>query len=338
MVKKIIIGVVVFAVLVLCGWKLFFSEGPVDDKLKDLNTTMEAYHMEGTMQIGEGEEVRNFFVTVDFKDGDTDCFRISLTDKDINQEQILLRNEQGVYVLTPVLNQVYTFKGDYPLNSPKPYLYHSFIEAMKGDYNVISNADGYTVSFNITYDNEPTWVKQEIKFSKDLKPIWTYVYDNENKIVAKVMFSNVDFAPTFKEDYFSVDANMNLAKENVSSSHVSTTIDDLPLIPAIDSTSSTLKEQTKVQDKDGTVSYILTYSGTKSYTVFQKLIEASKNENYQSITVSGKPIDTIYGFGTIEGDCLTYLYHDVSYEIYSQDLTVAEMVDVVTNMERVGVK
>lgn len=338
MVKKIIIGVVVFAVLVLCGWKLFFSEGPVDDKLKDLNTTMEAYHMEGTMQIGEGEEVRNFFVTVDFKDGETDCFRISLTDKDINQEQILLRNEQGVYVLTPVLNQVYTFKGDYPLNSPKPYLYHSFIEAMKGDYNVVSNADGYTVSFDITYDNEPTWVKQEIKFSKDLKPIWTYVYDSENKIVAKVMFSNVDFAPTFKEDYFSVDANMNSAKENVSSSHVSTTIDDLPLIPAIDSVSSTLKEQTKVQDKDGKVSYILTYSGTKSYTVFQKLIEASKNDKYQSITVSGKPIDTIYGFGTIEGNCLTYLYHDVSYEIYSQDLTVAEMVDVVTNMERVGVK
>lgn len=41
-----------------------------------------------------------------------------MIDKDINQEQILLRNKDGVYVLTPVLNQVYTFKGDYPLNSP----------------------------------------------------------------------------------------------------------------------------------------------------------------------------------------------------------------------------
>lgn len=338
MVKKIIIGVVVFAVLILCGWKLFFSEGPVDDQLKDLNTTMEAYHMEGTMQIGEGEEVRNFFVTVDFKDGETDNFRISLIDKDINQEQILLRNDQGVYVLTPVLNQVYTFDGDYPLNSPKPYLYHSYIEAMKGNYDVISNADGYTVTFDINYDNEPTWVKQEVKFSKDLKPIWSYVYDGENKIVAKVMFSSVDFAPTFKDDYFSVDANMNTAKENVSSSHVSTTIDDLPLIPAVDAVSSTLKEQTKVTDKDGNVSYILTYSGTKSYTVFQRLVQASKNEKYQSITVSGTPVDTIYGFGTIQGKCLTYLYHDVSYEIFSHDLTVAEMINVATNMERVGVK
>ena len=75
MVKKIIIGVVVLLVLVLCGWKLFFSEGKVDDKFKNLNTTMEAYHTEATMQVGEGEEIRNFFVTVDFKQDEIDNFR-----------------------------------------------------------------------------------------------------------------------------------------------------------------------------------------------------------------------------------------------------------------------
>lgn len=338
MLKKIIIGVVVFAVLILCGWKLFFSEGKVDDQLKNLNTTMEAYHMEGNMQIGEGEDVRNFYVTVDFKDDEKDLFRISLLDKDINQEQILLRNNEGVYVLTPVLNQVYTFKGDYPLNAPKPYLYHSFIDALKGNYEVINNVDGYTVTYDCKYDNEPTWVKQEVKLSKDLKPVWTYVYDKENKIVAKVMFTNVDFAPTFKDDYFTVDTNMSIAKDNVSSSHVSTSIEDLPLIPAVDSSVSTLKEQTKITDDSGKISYILTYSGSKSYTVFQTLVESNKEDNYQSITVSGTPIDTMYGIGFINGKRLSYLYHDVSYEIYSSDLSVSEMIDIVTNMERVGVK
>lgn len=337
MVKKIVIGVVVLAVLVLCGWKLFFSGGKVDDQLKDLNTTMEAYHMEGNMEIGEGEDQRNFYVSVDFKDAETDCFRISLTDKDINQEQILLRNESGVYVLTPVLNQVYTFKGDYPLNSPKPYLYHSFIKALDGKYDVSTMSDGFLITYDINYDNEPTWVKQEMKLSKDLKPVWSYVYNQENQVVVKVMFTKVDFAPTYQEDYFSVDSNMNIAKENVSSSHVSTTVDDLPLIPAVSSTSSTLKEQTKIIE-DGKVSYILTYSGTKSYTVFQTLVETSKAENYQSITVSGTPVETIYGIGYVNGKCLSYLYHDVSYEIYSNDLTVAEMVNVATTMERVGVK
>lgn len=338
MIKKIVIGVVVFAVLVLCGWKLFFSEGKVDDKLKNLETDMKTYHMEGTMQIGEGEDVRNFYVVVDYENDTTDNFRISLTDKDINQEQILLRNSEGVYVLTPVLNQVYTFEGDYPLNSPKPYLYHSFVDALNGDYEVTSNVDGFTVTYDIKYDNEPTWVKQEVKLSKDLKPVWTYVYDNENKIVAKVIFTNVDFAPVFDDKYFTVDSNMSIAKENISDSHVSTTIEDLPLIPVVDSSSSTLQEQTKITDNSGKVSYILTYSGVKSYTVFQTLVESHKSEEYKSIKVSGTLIDTLYGIGFMNGKCLNYLYHDVSYEIYSNDLSVAEMISVVTNMERVGVK
>ena len=53
MIKKIIIGVLVLAVLVLCGWKLFFSESKVDDQLKDLNTTMEAYHIKLKLLILE---------------------------------------------------------------------------------------------------------------------------------------------------------------------------------------------------------------------------------------------------------------------------------------------
>lgn len=338
MIKKIIIGVLVLAVLVLCGWKLFFSESKVDDQLKDLNTTMEAYHMEGNMEIGEGEELRKFYVMVDYnKNEEKDYFRISLTDKDINQEQILLRNDKGVYVLTPVLNQVYTFKGDYPLNSPKPYLYHSFVKALEGKYDVSNLSDGYLVSYDITYDNEPSWTRQEVKLSKDLKPVWTYVYDKDNQVVVKVLFTKIDFNPSFEKEYFDVDNNMKIAKDNVPEEHVSTSIEDLPLIPAVSSDSSTLKEQTKV-DIDGKISYILTYTGSKSYTVFQTLVDSAEGENYQSITVNGKPIETIYGIAYVEGKCLNYLYHDVSYEIYSNDLTVAEMIEVVTNMERVGIK
>ena len=81
-------------------------------------------------------------------------------------------------------------------------MYHSYVEAIKGKYDVINNADGYTVTFDTNYDNVPNWSKQEIKFSKDLKPVWSYIYDNENNIVVKVIFSKVDFAPTFADDYF----------------------------------------------------------------------------------------------------------------------------------------
>ena len=80
-----------------------------------MGDNLTCYHTEATKEIETKDEVRTFFVTVDYKlDEDKDLFRISLLDKNINQEQIMLRNKDGVYVLTPKLNQVYEFKGEYP--------------------------------------------------------------------------------------------------------------------------------------------------------------------------------------------------------------------------------
>ena len=66
------------------------------------------------MEFINGEDIRQFYVEVAYeKNEDVDLFRVSLLDKGLNQEQILLRNADGVYVLTPALNQVYEFKGLY---------------------------------------------------------------------------------------------------------------------------------------------------------------------------------------------------------------------------------
>ena len=43
---------------------------------------------------------------------DNQLFKVSLFDKNLNQEQILLRNEEGVFVVTPSLNQIFKFEGD----------------------------------------------------------------------------------------------------------------------------------------------------------------------------------------------------------------------------------
>ena len=126
-------------------------------------------------------------------------------------------------------------------------------------------------------------------------------------------------------------------KENVSSSHVSTSVNDLPFLPVSYSEESTLKEQTKVVE-NGKVSYILTYEGVKSYTVFQSIIDKSDVESYESITVDSEILMTTYGIGFIDGRCLKYIYNDMSYEIYSNDLTTSEMIGVIKTMEMAGVK
>ena len=131
MLKKIGIGLLVLALITVASYKLFFSKNPNKDLLSNMQRDISAYHMEATMDIITGEEERNFVVKVSYlKENNEDLFRISLFDKNINQEQLLIRNGDGVFVLTPTLNQIYKFKSDWPLNSPKPYLYHSMVSVL----------------------------------------------------------------------------------------------------------------------------------------------------------------------------------------------------------------
>lgn len=330
MVKKIIIGVTVLGVVLLAGYKLFTSFSSEDNKINEIKTNLNSYHMEASMKINDDEESKNFFVNIDYLKKDSNqYFRISLLDTDINQEQIFLRNDEGVFVLTPLLNQVYKFKGDYPLNSPKPYLYQSMLDALDGEHELKTLKDGYLLSFNPTYEHQKNWVKQDIKLSNEYKPVWVNIYDSNSSLLVAITFSKVEFDTTYEDNFFDVEENMTNARENLTDS--SSSLEDLPLIPTSLIGETTLQEQTEVTTSSNESMFILTYSGEKSYRVIQKLV--SPSSELTIYTPSAEFVDTIYGISYYGNNYLTYITGNIYCEIYSLDLQVSDMVDIATSME-----
>lgn len=335
MFKKILIGIVVVAVIALAGWRLFFSKDNVSKNIAERRENLTAYHMEATMDIQSSEDNRSYFVTTDYASFDNnDHFRVSLLDKNINQEQIILRNDKGVFVLTPMLNQVYQFKGDWPLNSPKPYLYHSMLSAFDGSHEIKKMDDGYLVNFKPNYENAPTWTKEDMKFSTDLKPLWINIYDDASNVVVKIVFSEVDFEPKYSENFFDVTANMEEARKNMSSSTMAQD-DDLPLYPAGADVSCVLKEETEATVSGDKV-YILTYEGSKSFTIVQNILEP--HEEMETQVINGSMVDILGVMGYTSGKNLTYAYNGVRYNIYSDSLSVNEMIEIACGMEVVTMK
>lgn len=335
MFKKIGIALLVLALVAVASYKLFFDKSPNGDLLKSMNKDVSAYHMEATMDIINGEDERNFVVKVSYlKENGEDLFRISMFDKNINQEQLLLRNDEGVFVLTPTLNQIYKFKSDWPLNSPKPYLYHSLVSVLDGDYDIKKVSDGYVITSLVDYSSNPTWYKQEIKLSKDYKPLWVQIYDKNNIVVVNVTFTLVDMEPSFDENMFNVDENMKTAKEEMTS-QVTSTLDDLPLLPTGVDINSSLKESTKAS-VSGSTKYILTYEGEKDFTIVEQM--SSIYDDVTTIEVDGELVELYDGFGVYSSNSLSYSYNGVNYKIYSNDLTVAELISIANGMEIVTIK
>lgn len=334
MVKKIIAGILAALVLILAAFKLFYNKDNAPKKIMEVRENLTSYHMEGNMEMNSHGDKRDFLVVVDYKkDGENDLFRISLFDKNINQEQIMLRNKEGVYVLTPSLNQVYSFKGDYPLNSQKPYLYHSMLQALDGDYNIEKVSDGYLLSFTPKYENSPTWVKEDVKLSSDFKPVWVNIYDNNNSIVCAINFTKVEFGVDLKDDDFNVEINMNKAKETAL--EISRSLEELPLMVVENITNSELQEKVTAT-VDGKTVFILSYRGNQNFTIIQSLLDDSKEINYQ--TVSGTLVNFEQGIGIYNESYLTYIYNGIKYEIYSDSLTVDEMIEIVSTIDLVEEK
>ena len=331
MIKKIISVLLVLALVGLAVFKIFFDSTDFKKELKDLRKDLTSYYMEANMEFVNGEDVRQFFVEVSYeKEENKDLFRVSLLDKGLNQEQILIRNLDGVYVLTPALNQVYEFESEWPLNNPKPYIYQSLLSVFDGDYEKKDTKDGYLITSKPKFMDNEKMDKQEIHFSKELKPISVFIYDNTNTVLVKVNFTKVDLNASFSENYFNVNENIKEARE--SSSSVSNEI-ELPLYPVNSTLDYSLKEHSTYKIGDTEV-HIMTFEGNKPFTVIQKILEDS--QEVVTLNLDGQIVDLINGFGIYHDGILTYSYAGVEYNIYSDVLTLSEMIDVANAMDIAG--
>lgn len=332
--KKIIAGLLVLAVVVVAAFKIFFNNEKVEDLATKLEESLEKYYLKGSMELTNGEEVRNFNVQVGYeKEEDKDFFKVSLLDTTINQEQLIIRNNKGVFVLTPNLNQVYEFKGDWPLNTPKPYIYQSMLNSFKINHEIEKLEDGYLVTSFPEFSNKNQWYKQEIKFDKDLKPMFVYIYDKDD--ILRVKFVVIEFKkdPDFSDDYF--DVNKNLEDSKTTAVEITSKSEDLPLYPANVDLNATLKDST-VANIEGQEIHILTYDGDKPFTIVQRLL--TENSEVVTTLVEGEMIDLMNGVGFINDDTIMCVYNGVEYKIYSDVLTQAELIEVANGMEVVVTK
>lgn len=328
--KKIIAIVVVLALICLAVIKIFKDSNNPNKTLQEVKENLTSYYMESNMTLYNGEDKREFTVKVSYeKDEENDLFKVSLFDKGINQEQIIIKNEEGVYVLTPSLNQVYEFNGTWPLNSPKPYIYQSMLDLNEGEYELKEVENGYLVTSKPNFDNKIQWATQEIKFDKEYIPEFLNIYDSNNNLSLNLVINKLEINKDFSDDYFDVDMNIEESRTNSTYTNA-VTEEELPFLPVNTEVESTLKESS-TYEINGSTYYILTYEGSKSFTMVQRLLE--DKEEVVMNDIDGQLVDLINGWGIYHDGILTYCYNSVEYNIYSDVLTLNEMIELANGVE-----
>ena len=100
--KKYFVFGMLFLILFVTGC----SKGGEQDVIKDLDKKLgnaKAYQVQGKLEITNNEDTYHYDVVASFKKDDQ--YRVSLKNTANNHEQIILKNTEGVYVLTRVSTQ-----------------------------------------------------------------------------------------------------------------------------------------------------------------------------------------------------------------------------------------
>lgn len=329
--KKKIMIIAAAAIVVIAFLFLFLREKPFEDRLQQTLGSLNSYLLEGVMEVAEGEDTKSYDVSVKYlKQDDQDYFRVAMKDSGMNQEQEIIRNAEGVFVVTPTLNQIFKFQGNWPSNSLKPYLLQSMREiAADESAQIEQTEEGYQISAGVTYPNNRNFTQQEMVFSDDLKIKSVQIFDDDHVLQMKMLFSKVDYEPGLTAEDFQVP--QQLEKETAAEPIAD---EDLPLMPM--ETFGAVLSNSSVVENDGKVQYVLEYTGEKNFTIVEEVAESE--ETTQTIIMSGSLVDGLNMVGRYDGNHMTSVINSVRYTIYSDDLSEEEMSAVLQSMQVVVMK
>ena len=285
-------------------------------KYKKLLNDNSMYKLTGDMEIVSSDEVYDYTVTVDYMEGD--YYKATLENRDSDHKQIILKNENGVFVVTPQLNKSFKFQSEWPYNSSQSYILSSLLKDLENDSNVVfeQKDEKYVLSSTVNYPNNSSLVSQKITFNSEMIPEKVEVYNKEG--IANITFK-VSKIPKFAENNFEVESTSEeVDNENVSS------IDQV-LYPMYLPTGTKLQSEETIKTNNSE-RIILTFTGDKSFTLIEEVSKTPKE--FEVTTTSGELVFYENVLGSLTDTSINWSMNGKDYYIIGDNLTNEELLKV----------
>lgn len=334
--------------------------------VKDLDhvvSKLESYQGSGTMILHTGQQPQEYQVEVWFQN--PSYYRIALKNAKKDITQIVLRNDEGVFVLTPSLNKSFRFQSDWPEKQGQVYLYQTLVHSIIADNarQFATEKESYVFDVLANYQTS-SLVRQKIWLNKEnYAPQHVKVTDANENVVVEVKFDQFEFGKKFDKDSFEMQRNMtsmNLQSvptvgevdENGNSiegttsgteeegaaegteqepSKPSQALGPFGLVePSYLPEGVMLKDMTQLKDNE-THAVLLRYHGTYNFS-----LREARPVDRQVMNTTAELVDLGFTAGYMTGTelrTLTWMYDGIEYRLSSADLPLSEMVSISKSLE-----
>ncbi len=333
--------IAVALVITACGSKSANDViGDLEDRVENLNS----YKGNGVMALQTGENTQEYNVEVWYKK--PNYYRIELTNAEKNISQIVLRNDEGVFVLTPHLKKSFRFQSDWPNKNGQIYLFQTLVSSVTEDEErkFATNNDDLVFDVKANYRNS-MMVRQEITFTKQYEPKQVRVMDAQDKEIVTMQFQSFEFDSTFEADDFDMERNMTSWNLESQMSSIMT-----------DETVEGMEEEEQLQQLSGVIipaytpegvvqqgisdmqlgdddAVLIHYAGDYQYTIVQS---TPRDQAVHANSMQGDLVDLGYTFAVLTGDEMKMMHwynEGVEFRLMTADLPLDEMIAIAKSVQ-----
>ena len=319
-----------FLLFITCFLVTGCGKNSESDVLADLDKKVndgKGYVMTGTLEVLNNDDIYNYEVETAYKKDD--YYKITLTNTSNNHEQIILKNDDGVFVLTPSLNKSFKFQSDWPYNNSQVYLLQSIISDLENDDKRTFKKDDkdYVFTSKVNYPNNRSLVSQKVTFDKDLKLKEAIVLDSDDVPNMTLKVKDIDFSPSFKNNYFEIDTIMSTVSTEEETVETSA-IDDV-VYPLVLPEGTKLANEEKV-DISGGERVILTFSGDKPFLLVEETVKAM--DEFTVIPTMGEPVMFMDSLGVLSDNSINFTSGGINYYLVSDVMNQDELLEVANSI------
>ena len=338
----------IFIFLIAIVFLVTGCKGNTQEKiLKDLTKKVEGskgYEIEGELELVNNEDVYTYDVVVSYKKDN--FYKVSLVNKSNNKEQIILRNNDGVYVVTPSLNKSFKFQSDWPNNNSQIYLLQSIVKDLNNDKTkTVEKVDDYYVyTSNVDYPNNDNLQTQKVYMDKSANLKQVEVVDKNDIVMMKLTYKNIDLNANFDEDKFDLDQMIDTtetedqekeeeqdSREDATEEQQTTALDDI-IYPLYLPEGTKLTNEETIDTENGK-RVILTFGGDKSFILVEETV--SKEDEFTVIPTMGEPYMLSDTVGALSDTSITWSSSGVDYYITSTTMDQTEMLEIAKSISLV---
>lgn len=274
-----------------------------------------------TVQMDNGSQT--YYVETSYES--PEVYKIALGDANKHINQIIVKNQNGMFIVSPSLQKVFRFNGNWAQNQGHIYLYDQILSQISKatDLKMSNSGDNYTFTMPVTPANDVV-ATQKVELTQNqgqYTPKQVVLLDKEDKAVVTIDFTSFKTGMKYQE------ADFDPQKLATSSSSTKTTMASDAAFGYITPV-QTFNDKLDILSPQADDDTLMHYTGPAGFTLEEWRPTAGGVDglpNAQLVDLYGVP--AVYA-GSGGADQLTWFNNGVEFSLTSSQMSLDQMREV----------